>query len=128
MAKLAIFDDARERWVQFDEDTEVLIAYLDMKALAKAEEKADKKARLSKQNPKLVFNQKLGEVAVKGWRKIGEPGHPGIIVKGRPLEFSAENRDMLMMRSVEFARFVNTSCVDSELFDVEEDTADGPNA
>ena len=122
MADLGIFDDVQEKWVQFDEDTEVLIRFVDRETLDRITRKSDKAARMSGSDDRKIFNKLLAEAAVHGWRNIDNHDHPGLRVNRQPLLFTPENRDMLMKRSNEFAGFVNTTCINSRLY-LEEDEA-----
>jgi len=120
MGTIAIFDDERTKWIQYDEDAEVLIRFVGREELRKIQRKAEKTANLTGADANDIANQKLGRAAVLGWRKIGDNNHPGLIVKGEPLPFTPENIDMLMRRSLEFSRFVNDNSIDSKQFLEEE--------
>ena len=48
----------------------------------------------------------LGRASVRGWK--------GFTANGEPFPYSGENRDFLMRKSVEFARFVNSACMDMQ--------------
>ncbi len=129
MGKLGIFDEERSKWIQFDEDAEVLVGFISKEELDKLSTKASKAARLSGQNEKEVFNRMLGRSAVQGWRKVDDYNHPGLIVKGQPLSFTPENVDMLMKRSLEFSAFINENAINSKLFlDEEEEREETKNA
>jgi len=116
MAELGIFDEPQEKWVQFDEDTEVLIRYIDRETLNKITRKSDKASRLSGGDDKTIFNKMLAAECVLGWRHLDDHDHPGLVINKQPLPFNVQNRDMLMRRSNEFASFVNTNCINSRLF------------
>lgn len=116
MGKIGIFDEDRTRWVEFDEDTEIRIRFVGKEELARIHRKAAKKARLSGADASEIQNRELGRVAVLGWRNVDDHDHPGLIVNDQPLEFTQENLDMLMKRSLEFSAFVNQQCVDSRAF------------
>ena len=116
MANLAIFEGDREVWTQFDKDAEVLIRYINKEELRKITTKASKQARLISGDMSAIADRDLGRAAVKGWRKIEDHKHPGLMLKGKPLEFSQSNLDMLMQKSIEFSNFVNTNCVDAQQF------------
>jgi len=123
MGKVAIFEDdeVREKWFPYDDDTEVLLAYIDRQGLQKINTKTIKAGKLTGTAQADYSNCLLGHKAVKGWRKIKDHDHPGLIVKGQPLPFSLENIDLLMTKSLEFSRFVNERCTDAELFDIEDE-------
>lgn len=117
MAKIGIFDEQKQQWVQIDEDTEVLIRFVDKEELNALNRKADKTARLTKGDVSVIGNRLLGEVAVFGWRKLSDHNHPGLLdAKGNPIPFTAENRNMLMKRCREFSNFVNETAIDSSVF------------
>ena len=129
MAELGVFDAPPQKWFPFDEDTEVLLEFQGRKALIEIEEKAEKQARLTKGNFKNYQNKILGKRAVKGWRKITDHNHPGLILKGQPFPYSEENCAMLMLNSTEFSNFVNSNCSDSKAFLGEEGAEEeGPDA
>lgn len=117
MAKIGIFDKQKQQWVQIDEDTEVLIRFVDKEELNALNRKADKTARLAKGDVSVIGNRLLGEVAVFGWRKMSDHNHPGLLdAKGNPIPFTDENRNMLMKRCREFSNFVNETAIDSAVF------------
>jgi len=116
MGEIGIFDDERKKWIQFDEDTEVLIRFIDRRELRKIQSKAEKTARLTGADADEIANRYLGRSAVLGWRKINDHSHPGLMIQGRPLPYTPENVDMLMTRSLEFSKFVNEHCVNSKIF------------
>jgi len=128
MGEIGIFDEERKRWIQFDEDTEVLIRFVDRRELRKIQNKAEKTARLTGVDADEIANKYLGRAAVLGWRKIDDHSHPGLTLKGQPLPYTPENVDMLMTRSLEFSRFVNENCINSKLFLQEEEIEETKNA
>lgn len=94
----------------------------------------DKFAELIKRATKIAYNPKthqreekldndranllVGEWAVVGWK--------GITQKGADFPFSAENRDLLMAKWHEFAKFVVDVCTDLQaLNDTEREAARG---
>ena len=123
MARVAIFEDdeVRQKWFQYDEDTEVLISYIGRQDLQKINNKASKAGKLTGTAHTDYFNCLVGRKAVKGWRKAKDHDHPGLIVKYQPFPYTQENLDLLMTRSLEFSRFVNDRCTDAELFDLEDE-------
>ena len=116
MGKLGIFEDERKRWIQFDEDTEVRIRFIGREELRKLQIKAEKTASLSGGDARDILCQHLGKASVLGWRKMDDHNHPGLTVAGEPLEYSPENVDMLMGKSQEFFRFVDTNSINSRIF------------
>lgn len=130
MAQVGIFNTPRTRWVQFDEDTEVELRHIGKEELTEITRKANKASRLGGADAKDVFGQRFARAAVCGWRKIGDHGHPGLIVDGKPFPFSEENLSLLMRCSLEFSAFVNEEAVDSRAFldDQKEGTEEVKNA
>lgn len=116
MGKLGIFDEDQFRWVQFDEDTEIRLKYINKEELTKINSKAEKAARLTGTDEREVFNRLLAERAVHGWRHVDNHDHSGLIVRGEQLPFNDTNRNMLMKKSIEFSSFVNGNCTNSRLF------------
>lgn len=117
MARLGLFDGEQKQWIQFDEDTEVLLGFVDKEELNKLNRLADKQARLTKGDVTVIGNRLLGERAVFGWRKCSDHTHPGLMTaNGTPIQFSATNRDMLMKSCREFSNFVNENAIDSAVF------------
>lgn len=129
MGQLGVFDDDRSRWLRFDEDTEVRIRFLPRDALRKIQRKAEQTARLTGASASDIADAMVGHEAVLGWRKVGEHGHPGLVVNNKPLPFSLENVEMLMKRSSEFFRFVDENVINSRQFLQEErDEEESKNA
>jgi len=120
MSELAIFDDERKKWIQYDEDSEVLIKHINKEELQKISQKADKAAKLTGSDRANIFSRLLGRASILGWRKIDNHAHPGLMLKGQPLQFTPENIDMLMQKSLEYSIFVNENAIDSKLFLEEE--------
>lgn len=120
-------DEGREKYFQYDEDTEVLIQLITKPQLREIAKQAAKKAKVSGQDQADIADKLLGRAAVKGWRKIGDPSHPGLIVGGQPLTFTPENIDLLMRRSLKFSRFVNEMCIDEDEFAGDGDLAETKN-
>jgi len=116
MAELGVFDEPKDKWIQYDEDTEVQIRHIGKEELRKINLKAAKTAKLTGVDSVAINNKMVGRAAVLGWRKIDDHSHPGLKMKGQPLPFTQENIDMLMRRSLEFSNFVNENCLDSKLF------------
>ena len=121
MADIDVFDEEKENYVQFDDDTEVLLVYLDKSAVGEIRKKAKKLASKSSMEYDVAFNFLLGKAAVKGWRKIKDPKHPGLIFNKKPFPFNEDNRDFLMRKSIDFSTFINSNTVDPEPFRDEEE-------
>jgi hypothetical protein len=120
MAKALIYDSERKRWIQFDEDTEVLLRFADKAKVGEIMKKAAKRAKLSGGDVDAIANQMVGEYIVLGWRHIDQekhPDHPGFTdMAGNPLPFTAETRDRFMKKWREFSNFVNENGIDSAAF------------
>jgi len=117
MAKVAIFDDTPKTWVQFDVDTEVLIAYLSKEDALELSKKVDKIVSRTGADRSSVWNQKLGELTVHGWRKIEDSSHPGLTTpRGVPIPYTPANRDLLMKGCREFSVFVGETCIDASVY------------
>ncbi|GEM_PF-4814935 len=117
MAKIAIFDDTPRRWVQFDVDTEVLVSYLDKEAALELSKKVDKIVSRTGTERSKIWNQKLGELTVHGWRNIDEHGKPGLKTpRGVEIPYTPANRDLLMKGCREFSIFVGETCIDAAVF------------
>jgi hypothetical protein len=115
MAELGIFEKPPQEYVQFDEDTEVLIEYLppdELKDETRAAEKIAKRARVEVND---ILLPRIAERCVKHWRKITDHKHPGFVVEGNPIEFNKANLLLLVKRSYEFKKFINEFVAD-ELF------------
>lgn len=121
MASIDVFNEEQEKHVQFDSDTEVLLSYLDKSDVGEIRKKAKKLASKSSMEYDAAFNFLLGKRAVKGWRKINDHKHPGLMFNKKPFPFNEENRDFLMRKSIDFASFVNSNTVDPEPFREEEE-------
>ena len=121
MAEIDVFGDEQENYVQFDKDTEVLLAYLDKADVGVIRKKAKALAKKSAMEYDDAFNLLLGRKAVKDWRNIKKNSHPGLIFNKKPFPFTEENRDFLMRKSIDFSSFVNASVVDPDSFREEEE-------
>lgn len=121
MADIDVFGEEKEKFVQFDDDTEVLLVYLDKSAVGEIRKRAKKLDSKSNMEYDAAFNYLLGKAAVKGWRKIKDHKHPGLIFNKKPFPFNEDNRDFLMRKSIDFASFVNGNTVDPEPFREEEE-------
>lgn len=126
MAELGIFSEEKQKWIQFDEDTEVLVRFINKELMVKLRKKAEKASRLSGSDLSDITNRNLGEQAVLGWRNITDHNDPGLRVNKQPLPFTPDNRDMLMKKSLEFSNFVNETAISSRVFlEDEENIGDG---
>ena len=117
-------------WIPFDDDTEVLIAYVSREDLREIG-KAATVTRFVKHHKSDTFDQAeadrlLGRKAVRDWRFL--PGRPGFTDQGAPFPYSAENCDLLMSRFNEFSNFVNAACIDFSRFIEEERETDEKNS
>ena len=121
MAELDIFDEEKEIHVRYDEDTEVLLVYLDKSAVSEIRKKAKKLSGKSNLEYDVAFNYLLGKKAVKGWRNTKDHKKTGLLFNKKPFHFTEENRDFLMRKSIDFASFVNSNTVDPEPFREEEE-------
>lgn len=117
MAQVAIFDEEQIKTFEFDEDTDVELAYLTKEDAAKLNRNVEKIVNRTGADWALVWNQKLGERVVRGWRNRTKPDHPGFTLPdGTPLSFTPENRDMMMKRCREFSLFVGENTVNAKEF------------
>lgn len=117
MAKIGIFNEAPQKYIQFDEDTEVLIRFVDKEELAGLIRKANEVAQKVKTPQNMAYDMFLGKKAVLGWRNIKDHNHPGLLLPGgEPISFTPENRNMLMTRSRDFSEFVFQKSTNSALF------------
>jgi hypothetical protein len=117
MAKVAIFTEKQSKHIQFDEDTEVLITYLDKPAALELNKDVDKICKRTGSDWTNIWNQKLGEATIKGWRNINNHDHPGLTLPdGTPIAYNDTNRDMMMKNCREFSIFINETAVDGKAF------------
>lgn len=127
MAKLGIFDETPKRFIQFDEDTEVLLSYLGKEEALELSKQVDKIVSRTGADRVKVWNQKLGEQAVHGWRHLQNHDLPGFTYPdGRPIPFTPENRDLLMKSCREFSVFVGEQVIDARVFmEIEAQASEG---
>ncbi len=117
MAKVAIFSEEQIKTFEYDEDTDVDLAYLTKEAAIKLNKEVDKIVNRTGADWSVVWNQKLGEAVVRRWYHRTDPDHPGFALPdGTPLPFNAENRDMMMKRCREFSMFVGENTVNATEF------------
>lgn len=122
MGEINNFEEARQRWIQYDEDTEVLVEYIPKPRLKEELRKAEKTSKLSGLQAADILNMRIAQLAVKGWRKIGRPEHTGLTQKGAQLPFTQENLKLLMEHSYRFSNFVAENATNAHEF-VEEQEA-----
>ncbi len=128
MAKVAIFEGERKKWIQYDADTEVLIKLIGKEELRDIMNKATKSARLTGVDISDFADARLCKAAVLGWRKIDDHDHPGLLFgeQEQPLPFTPENVSMLMKKSITFSKFVNEHAMNEAGFlQEDEDTKNG---
>jgi hypothetical protein len=122
MAQVALFTEAPQGWIQFDEDTEVLIEYLDRPAAIELNKAVDKIVARTGGDQQIIWGRELGKKAVHGWRNIDQehnPGHPGFVLPDKektPIQFNDANRDLMMKGCREFSIFVNGNAIDAGVF------------
>ncbi len=120
MAKVAIFSEAQRRWIQFDEDTEVLIEYLSRPDAIELNKEVDKLTTRSGGDRQIIWGREFGRRTVFGWRHIDQekfPGHAGIVLPdGAQMPFNDANRDLMMKQCREFSIFVNENAIDAQVF------------
>ena len=107
----ALLKDPFEVWVPFL-DGRVLIRYVSREELLRLDREAteitwDRASQIRKERDPVRADILLGRAAVKGWE--------GLTIDGIPYVHTEENCDFLMTRWVEFARFVNDTCVDLQV-------------
>lgn len=123
MADLGVFTDKRSRWITFDEDSEVCVKYISREVLGVIWVRASRTAARKNMKIEDAFNVELGRRAVGGWRKIDDHEHPGLTVGGEPFPYSPNNSDFLMVKSLDFSKFINEVCINFRLFSGEESAA-----
>jgi hypothetical protein len=128
MAEVMIFEGSKEKYILFDEDTEVLLRHIDAAKLRKLRAKGQKMANLGGGAEAEHNNRLIGEEAVQGWRHVDQvkfPGHPGFIMQGQPVPFNEVNRNKFMGHWLKFSNFVNENTTDSESFAEQENNRIG---
>ncbi len=117
MAKVAIFDDEQVKVFEYDDDTNVELAYLSKEEAQELSKKVDQIVSRTGSLWSKVWNQKLGERVVKRWFHRTNPDHPGLTLpNGTPIAFTPENRDMMMIRCREFSLFVGENTTSAKEF------------
>jgi len=104
----ALLKDPFEVWVPFL-DGRVLIRYVSREELHRLDKEAtefswERGLPIRKERDPAKADLLLGRIAVRGWH--------GFTLEGITFPYTIENCDFLMARWVEFARFVNETCVD----------------
>ena len=121
MARIGMFDGRQQKWIDFDADTEVLVAFLDKEQIMALRKKGAKQARLSGGDVDVITNRLIGEAGCLGWHKKTDHNHPGLLTaKGVAIPFNDAKRDMLMKGCREFSNFINDTAMDSAEFLEEE--------
>lgn len=117
MAQIGIFEKAPQKWIQYDEDTEVLLEYVDKEALTKLIKQANEASQKLKMPQGTVYDMFLGKKAVHGWRNMKDHSHPGLLLPNQqPIEHTPENRNMLMTKSRDFSEFVFQKSTNAAIF------------
>lgn len=117
MAQIGIFEKAPQKWIQYDEDTEVLLEYVDKEALTKLMKQANEAAQKLKMPQGTVYDMFLGKKAVHGWRNIKDHSHPGLLLPNlQPIAHTPENRNLLMTKSRDFSEFVFQKSTNATIF------------
>jgi len=116
MGNFDFTEGEKRKWIQFDSDSEVEIKLITKQELREIVKTAAKRAKLTGEDQADIADRLLGRAAVKGWRKVGQPDHPGLLANGEPLPFTLENIDRLMTKSLKFSRFINETCIDEDEF------------
>ena len=104
-------------WVPFGSDASVLVRYVSRAELLEIRRKAavvswDGRHQKTEQFDAIKADVFLGRAAVRGWQ--------GFTVEETEYPYSPENCDELMKGWTEFARFVNSVCVDLQAMQEEE--------
>ena len=116
MGNFDFTEGEKRKWIQFDSDSEVEIKLITKQELREIVKTAAKRAKLTGEDQADIADRLLGRAAVKWWRKVGQPDHPGLLANGEPLPFTLENIDRLMTKSLKFSRFINETCIDEDEF------------
>ncbi|MDO8282700.1 MAG: hypothetical protein Q7U10_08810 [Thermodesulfovibrionia bacterium] len=116
MAKINLTDGDKNKWFQYDIDTEVCLRLMSKAELRAINKQAKKNSGLTSADQDEIADKKLGREAVIGWRKMADHNHPGFILNGEPLSFTPINIDLLMTKSFKFSKFVNEMCVSEDEF------------
>lgn len=117
MAKVAIFEESPLRWLEFDEDTDIALEYLSKEEGTALNKDVEKIVNRTGSDWASVWNRKLGERVVKGWRNRNDTSQSGLTFpNGTPIPFTPENRDMMMKSCREFALFVGENAINAKVF------------
>jgi len=127
MAKMGVFQTAPRKWFPYDEDSLVLIEYINKERIGKLIEKSQKSAQALKASQSIVYDVFFGKEAVHGWKHGIKENHAGLLLpNGTPIEFTPENRNMLMRGCREFSDFVFLTATSAKNF--LEDNEEDPDA
>ena len=115
-------NDTLTAWIPFDDDTEVLVAYVSREDLRELKKRATSvrfvRHQKSEETDSREADRLLGRKAVRDWRAL--PGRSGFTMDGESFLYSPENCDFLMERFNEFANFVNEKSIEFSAFVEEE--------
>lgn len=126
MAKIGVFQTNPRKWFPYDSDTEILIEYLDKSRVNTILMNGAESAKKMKAKSSPIQDVFLGKAAIHGWRNTKDENHPGLLLpNGDPIQFTPENRNMLMAKSQQFSEFVYRTCTDENNFLEEESLLNG---
>lgn len=118
-----IQQDHAEAWVDFSEDSKVLLRYVTREELARIYRESKKTVfknhQREEETDSLKADKLLGRAAVRDWQ--------GFTLNGESLPCTSENIDLLMSRWVEFSRFVNEQSISFSNFCDEDNARIGKN-
>jgi len=115
--KIGIFDTPPQKWFPFDQDTEILIQYIEKAKLNIILMQGAEAAKKMKAKAASVQDIFLGKAAVFGWRKIADHDQPGMLLpNGDPLPFTPENRNLAITKSQRISEFVYRIATDETKF------------
>lgn len=125
MGKVGIFETPPQKWFKYDNDTEVLIQYIDKGKVNTILMNGAEAAKKMKAKPGILQDIFLGKAAVFGWRKIDDEAHPGFLMPdGTPIPFTDENRNRLITKNQRFSEWVYRICTDDMQFLDDEPVSD----
>ena len=105
-----------QAWVPFDDESEILIAYVPRDELQNIFKRATKivykNHKQIEEYDRTEGDRLLGRRAVKDWRPL--EGNRGFTNDGQPFPCTPENIETLMTKWSAFAVFVNDACVNLE--------------
>lgn len=103
-------------WIQFDEDTEVGVEFLDRPEFKDEIKKAEKIAKRTGAAVNDILNPRLAKRCIKGWRKIGNPAATGFMDGDNPFPFSEENLMFLVKNSYGFNAFLSEYVANEQFY------------